>query len=1559
MKRTLSHSVRLISLFFVLAGISTGQVSLGTPAFGSFGGGPFDTVNLGNLNVNFKIPIRHKAGRGTPFSYDLTYDNSVWNPVLVNNQLKWMPVNTGAFYWGWLGLSATQRPVNLSYSTTPFSSTCGQNQQPYSQWNYFNFVYTDENGTSHSFPNSNAYIQSPGPPNCPPNGPEPPTTVGWAASDGSGLTLYATPGPGTMSSYVTTRSGTTFNGVGFAGSNDPNGNQTTLSGGVYTDTLGQTALTVAGAPPSNTTLSYTAPSGATAIYTVSYVSYTIITNFACSGVGEYNVANIYLVDKITLPDSSFYQFKYEQTPGDNNTNHVTARLASVTLPTGGSITYAYQGSNDGIVCADGSTLGLQRTLSPGGTWTYTRTGSGSQWQTAVLTPVDGSANDNIVLQFQKDSATPVSPATMNTNNFYETQRQTYQGAISSSNLLKTTVACYNNNTSNCTTTPVASPITQRTVTLQYPNGGQQSQTATTYSGGLPTVINQYAYGPSAPGALIQNTQIAYASLGAILDHPSLISVYDGSSHLTSQTSYTYDEYSTYPLQPTTGTPNHGGPISNRGNATTVTNYTSSSGGLTRHFSYYDTGNVYQSYDVNLAVTTYVYGTASQGNSTISCGNSFPTSVNLPVNSLSTSTAWDCNGAVATKRTDVDLQSTNITYNEAFYWRPASSQDPASNTTTFAYTTTSAESSLAFNGNASVAEQLATVDGLGRVILNQRQQGYHATNYDSTQTSYDTFGRASQVTMPYVGIAGQTTSSAPTTTTVYDALNRPTKTTDAGGGYVAYTYTQNDVLQTKGPAPTGENSKKKQLEYDALGRLISVCEVTQGTGYVPCAQSTSYNGYMSTYVYDVSGGYNRVTVTQNAQSTPTQTRVYLYDLLGRLVSETNPETNNAATTYAFDSASGCSGTYNGDLVKRVDAKGNTTCYTYDAMHRVISATYSGPYATPTKNFVYDSATVNGVAMANAKGHLAEAYTGSSGAKVTDIGFVYSVRGEVTEIWESTPHSGGYYHPTAAYWANGKLNNLWMSGLPSISYGADSEGRMSTVSASSGQNPVTGVTYIMSGTTQPIGSLTQVTYGSGDSDNFTYDTNTGRMTQFKYTVSTNSEIGNLGWNANGSLASLSITDPFNSSDAQNCTYSHDDLARIATASCGSIWGQIFNYDVFGNITKSVPTGSTGVSWQPTYTHGTTNTNQYFSLPGFTPTYDANGNLLTDSFHTYTWDAEGKMLSLDSTTLTYDALGRMVEQNQSGTYFQIVYSPQGKKLAIMKAQVIQQAFVPLPGKTKAEYLSWGLSHYRHPDWLGSSRLESSTTHAIIQSVAYDPYGVPYAQLSGGNGELSFTGQNKDTAWLNYDFIDRQYDPTQGRWLSPDRAGLAAVDPASPQSWNRYAYVMNNPLALVDPFGDDCYGAAGENDFQCAQNGGTWVDIPQTVTVTPQPTDPAPTVPTSPPDQVTVTVGNPTSDGRANGASPGSSSQTANNAPPPVPKPPNPIENPSTKDKICFYATAAVSYFTIATGPGALSATSIPSIITGGAATAGEVGGFVIAPEVAVPVLTVGVTGALLLCM
>jgi RHS repeat-associated protein len=65
-----------------------------------------------------------------------------------------------------------------------------------------------------------------------------------------------------------------------------------------------------------------------------------------------------------------------------------------------------------------------------------------------------------------------------------------------------------------------------------------------------------------------------------------------------------------------------------------------------------------------------------------------------------------------------------------------------------------------------------------------------------------------------------------------------------------------------------------------------------------------------------------------------------------------------------------------------------------------------------------------------------------------------------------------------------------------------------------------------------------------------------------------------------------------------------------------------------------------------------------------------------------------------------------------------------------------------------------------------------------------------------LNFTGMNQDTASNVYDFPAREYG-IQGRWPSPDPAGLAAVNPMDPQTWNRYAYVRNSPLELTDPLG------------------------------------------------------------------------------------------------------------------------------------------------------------------
>jgi RHS repeat-associated protein len=567
------------------------------------------------------------------------------------------------------------------------------------------------------------------------------------------------------------------------------------------------------------------------------------------------------------------------------------------------------------------------------------------------------------------------------------------------------------------------------------------------------------------------------------------------------------------------------------------------------------------------------------------------------------------------------------------------------------------------------------------------------------------------------------------------------------------------------------------------------------------------GFWTRYTYDV---LNDLTgVTQNAQSSSTQTRSYSYDGLSRLLSEANPESGTAS--YVYDSSSTCSAnSYNGDLVKRTDAVGNVACYGHDSLHRTTTVTYpSGSYAgvTPSKTFVYDSATVSGAAMANAKGRLAEAYTctGSCTSKITDLGFSYSPRGEVAAAYESTPNSNGYYLTTATYWANGLLDVLNLENgagtvnfIPAITYTPEGEGRVYSVGASGqNQNPVSSTSYNPYAT--PPNPNVLVTLGSGDSDAFNCDLNTGRMTSQQFNVGAKSIQGVLTWNPNGTLGQLAVTDPI--AGNQTCSYTYDDLARIASVNCPSAWVQTFGLDTFGNLSKTA-NGGAAESFQPTYTTNPP-TNQYSVIPGVTgPYYDANGDLLKDGTHTYTWDADGNVVSLpnDSIGLTFDALDRMVEQNRSGSYTQIVYGPSGGKLALMNGQTLAKGFVPLSAGATAVYTRNGsstvLSYYRHADWLGSSRLASTPSQSVYYDGAYAPYGENYAEI--GTIDRNFTGQNQDTIssgpYPLYDFLDREYHPTQGRWLSPDPLGGDITDP---QSLNRYPYVMDNPTSFVDPLG------------------------------------------------------------------------------------------------------------------------------------------------------------------
>ncbi len=99
-----------------------------------------------NLNSHFEFPVIHKPGRGLPFDYILSFDNSVWAPVLVSGVLTWQPAPN----WGWR--SITQAATGyISYRnnrTTCIDPDTGIHFTAFYQDNY---QYLDMFGTVHDF----------------------------------------------------------------------------------------------------------------------------------------------------------------------------------------------------------------------------------------------------------------------------------------------------------------------------------------------------------------------------------------------------------------------------------------------------------------------------------------------------------------------------------------------------------------------------------------------------------------------------------------------------------------------------------------------------------------------------------------------------------------------------------------------------------------------------------------------------------------------------------------------------------------------------------------------------------------------------------------------------------------------------------------------------------------------------------------------------------------------------------------------------------------------------------------------------------------------------------------------------------------------------------------------------------------------------------------------------------------------------------------------------------------------------------------------------------------
>lgn len=301
-------------------------------------------------------------------------------------------------------------------------------------------------------------------------------------------------------------------------------------------------------------------------------------------------------------------------------------------------------------------------------------------------------------------------------------------------------------------------------------------------------------------------------------------------------------------------------------------------------------------------------------------------------------------------------------------------------------------------------------------------------------------------------------------------------------------------------------------------------------------------------------------------------------------------------------------------------------------------------------------------------------------------------------------------------------------------------------------------------------------------------------------------------NDTVISLLDLDNVNSGLSHTEAYSYDGVNRLtsAVATGSSTYNLTFAYDPYGNMSCQLNGSTSGLC--PQYSFNQTNN----EIMGYS--YDKSGDLIGDGPHSYQYDGEGRLATIDNgSTLSnvYNALGLRVQSvwpgNNPGDF---LYGPDGKWLGTSEFGVWGPPAVYLGSQLLA--FEWRGSdeetYFPHNNVLGTMTIETDHSGGPADDVLFQPWG----QIWNDAGLLDY--QFAGTIWTDsYSASDfatyRLYRYNEGRWLTPD-PNNAGADPANPQSWNAYAYALNNPTTLTDPEGTNVHVCVDTDNSSNSQN-------------------------------------------------------------------------------------------------------------------------------------------------
>ncbi len=772
--------------------------------------------------------------------------------------------------------------------------------------------------------------------------------------------------------------------------------------------------------------------------------------------------------------------------------------------------------------------------------------------------------------------------------------------------------------------------------------------------------------------------------------------------------------------------------------------------------------------------------------------------------------YDASARFAIKKTDIEGLATNYTYH-AVTGSLLTETNPYNQTATYAYdawgrlitgtdiygkqaTTIYTKNSTNYNYMVAATAQSGAAteqeyDPLKRLIRESKKDAL--SQWVHVKQEYDALGRPWRKSEPYIG-------AAPTqwTTTQYDVYGRPTSITLPTGkvttmSYAGLNVTVNDGTKT---TTTTRNALGLVASQQDPGGTINYSYYSNGAmknaDYGGSLQSIEQDGWgRKTKFTDPSAGI--YTYAYNAwseltkETTPKGSTEYQYAASGKVTQKkvlgdatTGSVPTNMVSAYTYD---GTTKLLTQLVLTNADGNNTTYTYSYDSWKRPLQTIEENPQARFVKDYTYDDfgrvliekkTAVNKANNRNIQKTVHHTYQNGALLRLRDI----TATGAI--LWELKALNARGQVIQAALGSAGLQQDKTYD-----AYGLPAEQKITKSGTELFRHSYTWNAQqgLLTGR-----STTLFTHNSQPwAESFQYD-NMDRLTQW--------------------------TDP-----VAALTQSYDTRGRIGTNSAAG------NY-VYANTTtykqKEITLNAAG---QAHYTGHQQQQAVYNNLKQPVEIVEANRDKIT-----FQYNAAGGRAHMDwgrapsGTTwgaarywshYSTDGAMEITEDAQNGSTTFVIYVGSDAYSAPLIYHSVQAS------STANQLL------YLHRDYLGSIVAITDGAGAIKEKRHFDAWG-NVAKLQNGSGanlssfaylQRGYTGHEHLRGVGLIHMNGRLYDPLLHRFMMPDNY---VQDPYNSQNFNRYSYVLNNPLRYTDPTGEMMDESLDDiiADLWNAPNGGTW---------------------------------------------------------------------------------------------------------------------------------------------